>query len=283
MLDPNNHNAQNFSKYNAMPSEDLIQLLRSDIEAPDGQGLSTDDLLQITDILAERERSSDNGSVRPVQDAWDSFQQNYLDLEETCRTTKTANHSRPWLRHIIAAAAILVLIIFIPLTARALNWKEIFKTIANWTSNVFYFSTDDPSDSTSYNPPSDSNNEALNQAFADISEKFSAIPTWIPDGFTLDNIHKSENSNKQEHIIRYVKNDQSIKIIITSFLDNAPVMLEKNNRLIEIYQESGIDYYIFDNSNQIEVTWVHDSYQHIISGNITIDDVKKMIQSIPKG
>ena len=51
----------------------------------------------------------------------------------------------------------------------------------------------------------------------------------------------------------------------------------------EIYSHENIDYYIFSNLDQNRVAWMTASYECYISGELSIEDIKLMIDSIEKG
>ena len=59
--------------------------------------------------------------------------------------------------------------------------------------------------------------------------------------------------------------------------------VEQSEGLVEEYIVSGITYYIFENNKQVQAAWTVDSYECNISGNVTIDELKQMIDSIEKG
>ena len=67
---------RDYSKYDDMMSEDLEEILRLDVSAPDGEDSDTELLLYIMGVLASRRKNNSNGKT--AQQAWESFQQNYL-------------------------------------------------------------------------------------------------------------------------------------------------------------------------------------------------------------
>ena len=279
----NNRDVQDFSKYDAMTSEELAQILRLDSEAPEGNGLDIDTLLYITGVLAER----NNNTGKTAQEAWISFQQNYLDSEdeplasiEEIKTKKTRN---PWVRRAIAAAAAVVLIVGIPLTAKAFNWEKIWTAVATWAKETFSFVQEEQPQVDAPSPANEKEYTSLQQALEITNKRTDIIPTWIPDGFTLEKVDIDETPIQRNYVALYTQNSKFLNITVRSYKETDPEKIEINEDLVEVYNVSEIEYYIFSNNNRISAMWLQDNYECCMSGDITIEELKQMINSIPKG
>lgn len=281
----NNRGVQDFSGYDGMTSEELAQILRLDSEAPEGNGLDIDTLLYITGVLAEREKLNNN-TGKTAQEAWISFQQNYMPSEEACLETEEAKPVRsrnPWVRRAIAAAAVVALLVVVPLTAKALDWKKIWTAVATWAKETFSFVQEDQPEVDAPSPANEKQYTSLQQALDATDQESNIAPTWIPDGFVLENIEVDETPTQRNYIAMYTKADQILNVSIRSYEGMDPERTEINEELVEIYNVSGIDYYIFSNNKRMSAIWVHNSFECCISGEITIEEIKGMIDSIPKG
>lgn len=281
----NNRGVQDFSKYDAMTSEELAQLLRLDSEAPEGNGLDIDTLLYITGVLAEREKINNN-TGKTAQEAWISFQQHYMPSEEECLETEEAKPVKsrnPWVRRAIAAAAVVALVVAVPLTAKALNWEEIWTAVATWAKETFSFVREDQPEVDEPSNVDTCQYESLEQALSETNRQGDLVPTWIPEGFTLDNVDVRENPMQKYYVALYTKNDQVLNISVRSYEETDPERVEINEYLVEIYNASGVEYYLFSNNKRMSAMWVQDSYECCISGEVTIEEMKRMIDSIPKG
>lgn len=278
----NNRNVQDFSKYDAMTSEELAQILRLDSEAPEGNGLDIDTLLYITGVLAER----NNNTGKTAQEAWISFQQNYLDSEDdplaSIEEIKTKKARNPWVRRAIAAAAAVVLIVGIPLTAKAFNWEKIWTAVATWAKETFSF-VDEDQNADAPSPANEKEYTSLQQALEITNKRTDIIPTWIPDGYELERIDIDETPMQRNYVAIYKNVDKHLTISVRSYRETDPEKIEINEDLIEIYNASEIEYYIFSNNKRISAIWIQDTYECCISGEITIEELKQMIDSIPKG
>ena len=88
---------------------------------------------------------------------------------------------------------------------------------------------------------------------------------------------------KKTYVAIYTKEEQSLKITVRDHLDGDPVYVEQSEGLEEEYKVLGITYYLFSNYEYSRAAWVYETYECDISGKVTIDELKKMIDSIQKG
>lgn len=279
-----NRSVGDFSRYDAMSSEELAQLLRLDSEEPEAEGLDDDALLYITGILAEREKPNRTGKT--AQEAWASFQQNYLYEEEepvaSHQEYKAQKRSKPWVRRAIAAAVVAILAVCIPVTAKALKWEKIINVVAKWTAGTFYFAQEEPTE-----PLKASDDEqmrqftSLQQALAQTGRKSDIVPTWIPDGFVVERVEVDVHPEKRNYMAHYANGEQTLVICVYTYFADGSQRMEISENVMEIYLSGGKEYYITTNNQKIKAIWMRDSYECFISGDVSIDEMKRMIDSIP--
>ena len=275
-------NQRDFSRYDALSTEELSEILRLDSETPEGNGLDIDTLLYITGVLAERKKNTNTGKT--AQEAWKSFQQNYLDSEETCSAVteekKPVKTKNPWVRRVAAAAAVLLLLICIPLSARALNWEEICNTVVKWAKETFSFVMGDidgpeASDSREF--------DSLQEALESAKLSTDMIPTHIPEGYVLENVEIAKTPIQEIYVALYKKNGKLLNISVRFLIETDPQRLEGNENITETYIVYGKEYYIISNNERISAMWKQDSYECYITSDLTVDEIKQMINSIPEG
>ena len=281
----NDRKERDLSQYDAMSTEELSEILRLDSETPEGNGLDIDTLLYITGVLAERQKSTNTGKT--AQEAWKSFQQNYLETEDECPAVtaqeKPVKTKKTWVRRLIAAAAILVLLISIPVTAKALGWEDICNTVVQWAKETFSFvrgdqrSIDGPivGDAREYN--------SLQEALDAMEEDFDAVPTWIPEGYVLDEIIVDRNPVQRSYMALYEKDEQRIKISVQLHMESDPQKIEANENIIDTVTTEKAEYFIVSNNEKNKAIWMIESFECSISGDLTVDEIKQMINSIPEG
>ena len=273
---------RDFSRYDALSTEELSEILRLDSETPEGNGLDIDTLLYITGVLAERKKTTNTGKT--AQEAWKSFQQNYLESEEICPTVKEkktpVKTRNPWIRRMIAAAAVLVLLVSVPLTAKALNWEDICETIVKWAKETFSFVMGDfdgpeARDSREY--------DSLQEALDLTGQDFNSIPTWIPEDYMLEKVEISKTPVQKEYVALYVKGEQTYSICVLQHIKSDPQKVEANEDIIDTITKGNNEYYILSNNGLVGAMWIQDSYECYITGDLTVDEMKQMINSIPEG
>lgn len=276
---------RDFSRYEAMETEELEEILRLDAEAPEEQESDTELLLYIMEVLANR--NTNNVAGKTAQEAWESFQQNYLPQEEECveyiQNRGSTREAAPWLRRAIAAAAVIVVLICIPITARAFGWEKLWNVFATWTKDTVSFVSNEEMQLSEPSPDDQDSYNSLQELLYENNRDPKLVPSWIPEGFVLESIEKVVSPRDEIYKAFYLNDERQLTIRVRSYLQEAPEKAEINEDLLEIYEVSGVQYYIFSNMGQMRAVWIVSSYQCNISGDLSLDEIKQMIDSIGKG
>lgn len=273
---------RDFSKYDSMTTEALEEILRLDANAPEGGESDVELLLYVMEVLANRRRNTEN-TGKTALEAWESFQREYLDDEDDALKHTSGKKTAPWLRRLLAAAAAIVLVICIPLTAQALGWADIWNVFARWAKETFSFASGEDVQVSEPDTVSEEGFTSLRDALSKSNRDASLVPVWIPDGYVLDIVEKDINPIQENYNAIYKKGDAYLIIRVMAYLDADPEKIEINENLLDVYERESIQYYIFSNVDQIQVIWSKDSYECIISSELTIEEIKSMIDSIGKG
>lgn len=284
MSENQNRGIQDFSKYDTMETEALEEILRLDAEAPEGQEPDTELLLYVMGVLADRKRNSDNPG-KTAQEAWNSFQRHYLprgEEESNSQETESEKYT-PWLRRLIAAAAVVTLIFLIPLTASALGWEDIWPAVAKWAKETFSFVSRENTEVSAPSPEYDGEYTSLQDVLNANNRDSSMVPIWIPDGYILESVKKNVTPLRENYIAHYVNGDKELRIRVQTYISTDIRNVEVEEEITEVYTVSETKYYIFENLNQVQVIWFKNSCECTISGDLPIDQAKKMIDSIERG
>lgn len=269
------------SKYDAMTTEELEEILRLDAEAPEEQESDIEMILYIMEVLTERKRNNSH-TGKTALEAYESFVENYMPETEdaTSASKRTVPFKRTcprWLRSLTAAAAVLVILVLGTVTAKAFG-INVWQAVVKWTQDTFHLGALDNSEINN-NLPYASLQEALDHA------KITTLlaPTWFPEGYELVDIVVDHSPLQTAYRAKYVNGEQILRITVQEYLDKGPSLVEQSDGLVEEYEVSGITYYLFADVDLMKAKWINGSYECSISGNITIEELKMMIDSIEKG
>lgn len=277
MSENQNRGNIDFAKYDSMATEELEEILRLDATMPEGQESDTEKILYIMEVLAKRNRNSSH-SGKTALEAYESFKQNYMPETDNPTTPTKTKHSFPrWLRSLTAAAIVLAILLASSVTANAFG-LNIWKAVIQWTQETFHFGdwgNSDPNNNRSF--------ASLQEALEQGNVPVSLVPTWIPEGYELIDVTTEQSPIKKTYVAKYTSGEKILKITVRDYLEEDPVYVEQSDGLVEEYEASGITYYLLQNNKQVQAIWIVDYYEFCISGNVTIDELKQMINSIEKG
>ena len=275
MSENQNRGIGDLSKHDAMTTEELEEILRLDAQAPEEQESDTDKILYIMEVLAERKRKT-GYTGKTAHEAYESFKQHYMPETDKPIIPKKTGRTR-WVRSLTATAAVLAILLVGSVTAEAFGFN-IWRAVIQWTQETFHFGNwgnSDPNSKLSY----DSLQEALEQR----GITTPLAPTWFPDGYALDNITVEQSPIKKVYTAIYTREEESLKITVRDYLDEDPVYVEQSEGLAEKYEVSGIVYYLFTDVDAMKASWINGSYECSVAGNVTVAELKAMINSIEKG
>ncbi len=277
-----NFQDRSFAHFDAMSDDELQQILREDASKPEGEDTDMEQLLYIMEVLAKRRNQRSEG--RSPAEALESFHKNYCTVYDNHLISDTEEkHARkltfrPWLR-VSAAAAILVVILSIPLGTDARNFN-LWNILVQWTQETFHFRPSDATESTEPEVVDSVAYAGLRDALDKLSIPTTLIPTWLPDGYEETKVEIYENPLQRRVYAEYLTDMDLISIRITDHLGQDPMQTEQSGSLLEVYPLDGIDYYIFENHDRLSATWIIQSYECQIYCTTSVDDIKLMIDSI---
>lgn len=273
-----NRSTPDFSKYDSMSIGELEEILRADAQGPERDDSDVDEILYVMEVLAKKRRQ--NGIAgKTALEAYQEFQQHYLPMVEEEAKPKCKANIIPF-RRIAAVAASLVLVFSLSVTANAFSFRDVWDAVVTWAQETFSFSMGvevsepTPTDSLNYQSLQD----VLERGKIDVS-----LPQWIPTRYTFSEIIIDQNPKKDTYVAFFLDDTSLLKITVQSYLAGQSEQVEKSDGFLEIYTTGGLDYYLFSNYNQVQAVWTIDTYECYISGELSIDEVKLMIDSIEKG
>ena len=272
---------EGFSQYDSLPTEELQEILRKHAHGELETEPDTDELYYIMEVLARRREEEDPQAFRSDEEALADFRKNYMPKATQEGRTKV-NRFPSRILGTVAAVLALVLILAAgsAVTAEAFH-IDIWGKFANWTKEIFQF-TDLPQGTTAANPDKENNAElqSLQDALAQEKVTEKLVPAWLPEGYTNVDLKTIRSPRVLNINAVYEKNGSELVIKIRQTIGVQAPQVEKNDDFIELYVVDGVEYYIFSNTETLQAAWSIGEFECIIGGNITLEEMKKMIDSI---
>ena len=274
---------RSFERIDSMTTEELEELLRLDANAPEDQESDEELIFYVMGVLADRKRHEYTDDA--AQKALDSFREHYMPISENVDSIQRNPQRKfiPWVRRLTAVAAALVLVLSLSISASAFSFKELWNVFARWTQETFCFVTGEDTKITDPDPDRWDDCIELKELLSKDKHNSEIIPSQVPEGFRLEIVTKDMSPLQETYQAFYVNGDRTLTIFILSYLEEDPPKTEVSENLIEIYESNGLQFYLFMNNNQPCALWIKDQYQCYMSGNISVEELKIMIDSIGKG
>ena len=229
------------SKYDAMTTQELEQLLQADLSASEEAQLDATALLHITKLLTAR--AADPAPA--ASEAWESFQKYYLqDAQDAGVEAQPEKRRHVPLRRLFLIAALIALLTTIPLIAGTSQQERQQPLTATWEDGHFTFigkAPTRPTQPTEPEVPSQPAEPAPGPTYASIQEALSQTgndpaiaPTWIPDGYVCTDIIYREQPIMQIYDAIYQKGESILHISIDTYCPEAPTVYQINEELTDV-------------------------------------------------
>ena len=278
-------------------TEELEELLAMSFSMEDGAETDEAYITTIMEVIREREEKEADQEKRQaeVDAAWREFQEYRAerDREKTeaggmadasgkfpgepsrpQEKVHTAKKPGRVLRSCAAAAAVIVLLCG---TAYAFGWN-IFQALADWTAETFQFLTGADLEKADHG--------VFENLYGSVVAETDtpAVPRWAPEGTEEVEQPRTSARNDRTRIVgKYLVNDKefTIRIIVyNSTPEEYSGTYQKNAGNVEEYESGGIVHYITENVDNVSVMWTNESIEGYIQGNLSIEELKFMIDSI---
>ena len=153
-----------------------------------------------------------------------------------------------------------------------LEWAEGIVQIYNDPSGIMELPEDDPSEYHSLKEALDAYDMGPDQ-----------IPNWIPGDYQLLSIDISDMGTLTQCSANYTSSRGEILIRATRFKDDDWSGRTERNNDGEKYEANGLAYYLVSNQELSKAGWEYDDVSYVISGQVTEQELKNMIDSIAEG
>jgi len=272
---------EGLSRYDSMSTEELQEILRKHANGELETEPDTQDLFEIMEVLSKRRHNENPQAFRSDEEAFAEFQQYYMPKEKNVSVQPKKFRTPARMLRTVAAVLAVVLILTVGMTVTAKAFRfDLWGKIASWTKEIFQFSDVSGSGVTEPEKDNPAEYDQLREVLKDHGIEEGIVPTWLPNGYKHKDITVKASPKVKSIQAIYEKNNVELIISIRQTIGVPAHQVEKTEDLLEIYTSDGIDYYIFSNTTTLQAAWSFGEFVCQIVGEITIEEMKAMINSI---
>ena len=263
--------------YDDMTLEELQQELREAF-------LDTDYIDEPLNDELEKMREALNRK-RPVEylytpeESWERFLEKYADAEAFARSSITGTQRknaaspgryRTFLRTALVAAVVVVLLAGAAFAAGSFGY-DLWAWVPRWNAAA-----------ERYEPvAAETDGKPIPAALAELGITEPLYPTHLPEGFVITESHISEDPLVLME--QYARGDERLSITVTPIKGFETVVYQKGGKSAQEYATGTVVHYVFETENTVTAIWYTKHYATTISGNITREEIKGIIDSIHEG
>ena len=218
--------------------------------------------------------------------AWNDFQKRYvLRYMNRCGRART-------LRRVIAAA-LLTAVLLATTICYALG-IDLWSVVVDWTKEQLnLYLTPNSTADTQMSEDTDVYSRKVRSVWGnELCETLIesgihvALPSWIPDGFELQECSAKLHDRNPIVYARYATEDSRVIVVYVRRMQNAEGMkdinlsYEADERLQDVYEVSDVKYYMVSNIDNSALSWNDGMYNIFISGDISYEEMRSMVESI---
>ena len=264
--------------------EELLALEAANLDAAEP---NADFIATVLEVIAERDSAQDE---EMTERAWKDFQE-YYSLRKQEETEPDKKEEAPRDHHCktehrqrspklirVIRIGIVAAVLVVLLCGTAFGWN-FFQAVADWTEETFHFLTGQERQA-----PEDNDVFRHQRLSVEKKTEVSAVPSWSPVGTEANGVPK-ETIRTDRFVVRAAytvgTREFSVQIIIH---DTPPkvytITYQKNSEIEEEYLAGGIPHYIMGNNKTLSVMWVNGCVEGHIQGELTVEELQQMIDSI---
>lgn len=184
---------------------------------------------------------------------------------------KPRRQIRGLLRVGLIAAALIVLLAGVTVAAGAMGYN-LWGWIPKWTDEDVRFVAETP-----VQEPGEDDNHGISTVLESLGITEPLYPTWLPEDFI-----RTDSSVFTDPFLlteRFQGDNRELIITITPISGSETTVYQKKNNSSSEYLSGNTMHYIFYNTNNIQAIWFTENYSVLIDGDITQDEIKRIIDS----
>ena len=227
-----------------------------------------------------------------IHKSLDQFHKKYAPVFAAQEKKTAATHSSPKKRHpyrapfkILPIAAVIAVLIG-SVTCQALG-VNILGVIARWTTEVFRLQSSSTPYATIQTVPLDKGEEAHYDSLEDAMEAFGVtapiVPRWLPERFELVDVTASHQASGILICADYISSGGVLQVRYKEVESIDFSSLEQENDNVEVYFSGGLKHYLLSDRGRQKAVWQNGELECRISGDVTRQEIKKIVTSIYEG
>lgn len=196
--------------------------------------------------------------------------------------SRLPSHRRKIFMRIPAVAAAIMMCMLIAQAAGA----DVFGAIARWSNDIFQFTpyavSETPPVPLQFPSGEETTFDSLQDALYALNLNIKIVPAWLPDKFTLNKVTLRRIDDLISVDASYLADDGSFLGIMfeQQWSSTTFSVFEKDDGEVVPYEKDGTTYYIMTNNAQVTAAWLCSNYECAIWGNVTKEEMIRIIESI---
>lgn len=217
----------------------------------------------------------------PAQ-AWEKLQTDHPLLFESedaqNQPDKAIKHFRRPLKLLRVVAIAAAMLFALVISASALGFKPITK-IVEWSKETFVLRV---TSSGQMKLPESEDPEycSLQEAVASDGYDSSFCPTWIPKDYSASAINRIVSDKSVLYLAEYASDRGTLLMTVKTLTASSQGILFEKDGSVSEYLYHDIIFYIYTNTNAPCAVWRYDDFLCSLDGNITEEELYKIIHSI---
>ena len=282
--------------FEQLSTEELNNLLAQDFAAMDEEGPDVDYIMAIMEVINKREQAAEHQS--DVDAAWKEFQEqyqgqaaafdrsNYCETDSSHRDQPSTTPPSPKKSHTLRLLLIAVIVIAL-LGGTASGFGRVFQAVVNWTAETFGFESP-------YGEKSTVESTVQKDPYIDLRlavleyTSLSVIPNWAPEGTSKTpdtggvQITERNESITLSGLYQVGTRQFIIRIRIYDELpkDYSSIYHWDKSYAVVSHNAGGISHDIVYNTETTAAAWTNENTECIIQGNLSVEELETMIDSI---
>lgn len=290
--------AEIMSQYEKYSTDELKEMLHTTFLCSE---LNEQDLAEMDQILAVLREREPVSQPHTTEEMWAEFQENHADelaqigIREDAKTgevveripegavipemvnsegetgpkRKKKSYRKLYRRMGLVAAAVVAFMVVVTVTAGAMGFS-LWGWIPKWNSEELNFEAEAT--------PNEIRIEDIPSALAVLEIDEPLYPNWLPE-----DLDRTQSEVFMEPLILYEYfsgESRFLSITISPTSGSETAVYQKEGVIPLEYLVGGGIHYIFDNANEVTAVWNTEHYTTTIVGNITVNELKKTIDSV---